>query len=185
MRQQTCCAVGLILLFCLARATTAAEAVQVGGDAAAKPGEWTVARIQSELADQIKPIEYTTHGESHKANALPLLALLKAAGVQTELKMDPNADPKTKNAPIRLAISVQGKDGYTAAFALAELLSDVGKRDTWLALDSDDKPLRGREAPLQLIVPGDGNMARWVRGVARITITDLATPATRPAAQSP
>jgi len=157
------------------------QAVRVSG-VIAKPGDWSAQRIQADLADQVKPVEYTARGEKHQTRAVALLALLKAAGAPTEVKMDPSADPKTKLYLLRLAVVVRARDGYTVTFALAELLSDVGNREAWLALEGDGgKPLSENESPLRLIVPGDATPARWVRGVESITVVDpTAAPTTQP-----
>jgi DMSO/TMAO reductase YedYZ molybdopterin-dependent catalytic subunit len=138
-----------------------------------KPSDWTVKRLREELALQIKPVQFTSRGKQHTANCLPLLSVLKAAGVQTELKMDPKADPKVKNAEVRLVVLVEGSDGYGAAFSLAELLPEVGNRQVWLALDLDGEPLTGRDGPTRLIVPDDQKPARWIRNVAVIHVTRL------------
>lgn len=86
--------------------------------------------------------------------------------------MDPAADPKDKNFPLRLVVVVTGRDGYVAAFSLAELLTDVGNTDAWLALDLDGKPLPQAHGPAKLIVPADQKPARWVRGIGTIWILD-------------
>jgi hypothetical protein len=155
-------------------------AVRIAGDVSA-PGDWTVSRIRAELASAIQPVKFTSHGQSHLSNCLPLLAILKAAGVQTELKMDPKADPKIKNYELRLAVVVQGRDGYVVTFSLSELLADVGNRPAWLALDEDGQPLSAREEPLKLIVPDDQKPARWVRAVQSITVINGAAPTTQAA----
>ena len=74
-----------------------AGAVRLGG-ALDKPGDWNAARIRTELAADLKTIEYTSRGEKHHSTCIPLLALLKAAGTHTDLKMNPNTDPKLKEA---------------------------------------------------------------------------------------
>ena len=88
----------------------------------------------------VAAIEYETHGHKHVAHAVPLLGVLQAAGIDAKLKMDPKADPKTKNYPLRLSVVVKGNDGYTATFALAELLPEIGDRPVWIALDADNRP---------------------------------------------
>src|SRR5215469_14060392 len=146
---------------------TAAEpqnVIHVDG-AVAKPGDWTAARIANDLATELRPLHYESRGRKHVSKCVPLLALLKAAGVQTTLKMDPSADPKTKNMPVRLVVIVIAQDGYAAAFSLAEMLPELGRRDVWLALDVDGNPLSESDGPARLIVPGDQKPARWVRGI--------------------
>jgi Oxidoreductase molybdopterin binding domain len=155
-------------------------ALHVGGDVP-KPGDWTVMQLRQDFASDIKAIQYSSRGQQHTCNCVPLLSVLNAAGMQSELKMNPNADPKTKNYELRIAVVVEGSDGYVVAFSLAELLADIGNRHAWLALDMDGQPLSARDGPVRLIVPDDGKPARWVRGVQTISVVNCAAPTTRPA----
>jgi DMSO/TMAO reductase YedYZ molybdopterin-dependent catalytic subunit len=146
--------------------------VHVDGEVA-KASDWSVSRIRAELGSEIKPVQYVSKGQQHTANCVGLLSVLKAAGVQTTLKMDPKADPKVKNAELRLVIFVEGADGYGAAFSMAEMLSDIGNRAVWLELDVDGQPLPARDGPMRLIVPEDAKPGRWIREVAFIHVTKL------------
>jgi Oxidoreductase molybdopterin binding domain len=158
------------------------DVIAVGGTVD-KPGDWTAARLKSDLAADVKSISYTSHGQKHTSSAVPLLSLLKAAGIQTDLKMGPKVDPKTKNYPLRLIVIVQGHDGYTAGFSLAELLPEFGDKEAWLALDADGGPLTESDGPARLIIPSDVKPGRWVHGVGLITVLDGSVAATQPAAE--
>ncbi len=152
-------------------ATRPASTIAVDG-VVAHPLAWSADDIRTVLAGQVTTIQYESHGHKHSARAVPLLAVLQSAGANTALKVDPRADPKTKNEPLRLAVVVKGHDGYAATFALAELLPEIGDRHVWLALDADDHPLTERSAPAELIVPADAKPGRWVRAVASVTVVD-------------
>jgi hypothetical protein len=182
MRSKTslCAALALILLAALGAQPTTLPVVHLTG-ALNKPGDWSADRIKTELASDMKSVSYSSHGAQHSSNCVPLISLLQAAGAETTLKMNPTADPKTKNHSLRLIVLVQGNDGYTVAFSLAELLPDIGNRDAWLALDQDGQPLSTRDAPLRLIVPADGMPARWVHAIAEIRVIDPTAPTTQPA----
>jgi hypothetical protein len=158
-------------------------AVHVSGAGIATPADWSAARIKSDMADQIKTIEYSSHGQTHHSTCVPVLEILQASGLGTELKHDPTADPRTKHIPLRLAVTVLGKDGYAATFSLAELLPSVGKAQAWLALDEDGSDLPPEQAPMKLIVPTDGDAGRWVHAVAEIKITDPTAASTQPASK--
>ena len=164
---------GLLAAVCLAAApaTRPVATVTVAG-AVAHPLAWSAEDVRSNLAAAVTAIQYESHGHKHSAHAVPLLAMLQAAGLGTTLKMDPKADPRAKNGPLRLAVVVRGRDGYAATFALAELLPDIGDRPVWVALDVDGQPLAERAAPVELIAPADNKPGRWVRGVASITVVD-------------
>jgi len=156
--------------------------VHVVGDVP-KPGDWSVAQIRKELASDVKPVQYAARGQQHQSDCVPLISLLKAAGVQTELKMGPSAlDPKTKHQELRLIVVVQGSDGYAVSFSLAELMTDVGDRAVWLALDLDGQPLPvPAEGRLKLMVPEDKKPARAVHSIQTIVVINPAGPATQPA----
>jgi DMSO/TMAO reductase YedYZ molybdopterin-dependent catalytic subunit len=174
---------GMAVVFATVTAAYSAEpegVVHIGGDVS-KPGDWTVSRIRAELASEIKSVQYSSRGQQHTSNCVPLLSVLNASGIQTELKMDPKADPKTKNFELRLVVVIEGHDGYVVAFSLAELLAGVGNRHVWIALDMDGQPLTARDAPMRLIVPDDEKPARWVHAVETITAFDGAAATTRPA----
>lgn len=163
-----------------ARADDAPPSVAVGG-VVDHPGDWTVDKIKHDLAGDVKRVTFTSHGASHQSDCVPLLALLNAAGAHLDFKMDPKADPKTKNYPLRLTILVKGSDGYTVSFALAELLPAFGAKDVWVALDLDGQPLADKDQPVRLIVPSDQKPGRWVHGVSQIEVVDPTAPATQPA----
>jgi DMSO/TMAO reductase YedYZ molybdopterin-dependent catalytic subunit len=154
-----------------APATQPAMTLTVDG-AVAHPLAWSADDLRTTLAGQVSTIEYEVHGKKHSAHAVPLVAVLRSAGAGMTLKMDPKADPKTKNLPLRLAVVVRGRDGYAATFALAELLPDIGDRPVWVALDADGQPLADRSAPVELIAPADAKPGRWVRAIASISVVD-------------
>ena len=171
------------LIFCLA-AAPAAETIKLDGAVPSRK-QWTLAQLNESFAAEIHVVEFNDrHGAGHAAHCLSLLTLLKSAGVVTQqAKPDPAADPKQKNRFLRLAVVVEGRDGYAATFSLAELLPDNGDRKAWLALDQDNLPLPEREGPVKLIVPADGKPGRWVHSVEKITVFDPTAAATRPASQ--
>lgn len=152
--------------------------LRIGG--AVAPSTWTVARLKSQFASQIREIKYAGKGKQHSSSCVALIALLKAAGTPVDLKMDPAADPRSKNRPLRLGVIVRGRDGYEAFFSLAELMEGIGNREAWLALDIDGGDLPAGEGPVKLIVPQDGKPGRWVHGVSDILVLDAAA-ATQPA----
>jgi hypothetical protein len=65
---------------------------------------------------------------------------------------------------------VEGKDGYRAAFAWAELDSTVVDKSVYLVTKRDGKPLPEKDGPFQLVAPGEKRAARWVRQVMAVRI---------------
>jgi len=164
----------VVLSFFAASAFADPAVIHISG-AVAQPSDWTTDQLKTQFASQIKSIEYQSHGQKHTADAVPLLALLKSAGVAIDLKEDPKADPKTKNAALRLVVIVRGTDGYTVALSLADILPEIGNREAWLALDVDGAPLHANESPAKLVLPADVKPGRWVRGIASISVLDVNT----------
>jgi hypothetical protein len=161
-------------------AAAPADEIHIQGSTT-KPSDWTVEQIQTQLAADIKPVEYKSKGAMHTFSCVPLVSLLKAAGVPVEFVMKPGADPKVKNPQMRRAVLVSGRDGYSVAFSMAELLPMVGNRAVWVALEEDGKPLSENDGPVRLIVPDDGMPARGVHGVASIDVVEVNAAATQPA----
>jgi hypothetical protein len=137
--------------------------------------DWTVDQIQKQLASDVAPVTYRAHGQSHVFQCVPLISVLKAAGVATELKMNPNADPKTKSYSLRFVIAAVGRDGYTVAFSLAELVPDIGNRHVYVAFSEDGKPLSDQDGPLRLLSPDDQKPARSIHELAALTVINTAT----------
>jgi DMSO/TMAO reductase YedYZ molybdopterin-dependent catalytic subunit len=171
--------VGLVLFSAQLGADSVAPAVTVNG-AVSKPGDWTVDRIKSELADDVTSIQYSSRDGKHSSKAVPLVSLLKAAGVVTQLKQDAKADPRGKHGELHYVVTVEGSDGYYAVMSIAELLAEVGDRKVWLAIDMDGKPLSDKDGPAKLIVPDDQKPARWVHSVKTVSVVKVAPPTTLP-----
>jgi hypothetical protein len=153
--------------------------LRVSGDAVLAR-DWTAAQLREKFASEIKLIQYSSHGQKHVSNCIPLLSVLQASGVPTETKMDPTAKPTEKNRPLHIAIWIQGRDGYSVVVSLGELLSDFGNHAGWLALDVDGNPLADAEGPAKLILPDDQKPGRWVHGVSEIIVENHAPATTKP-----
>ncbi len=135
-------------------------------------GDWTVERIGKDLAKEVREVTFTVKGRDAKARCVPLAAFVAAA--------KPRIDPKRKGHDLAFVVRVRGRDGYTASFSFGELAVEVGRRDAWVALDRDGQPLDEVRGPVELVVPGDAKAARWVRGVASVTVLDTtASPAAK------
>ena len=176
-------AIGLLISFlAFAVAARADDSIHVTG-ADGTSTDWTPDALKAQFPNDIHNVIYTGEDDKqHKCNCVPLLTVLHAQHVETELHMDPKADPKLKNFNLRYVIVIVGKDGYTTVLSLGELIDDIGNKSAWLALDQDNAPLSERDAPIKLLVPQDGMHARWVHEIATITVVDptlIAT--TRPA----
>jgi hypothetical protein len=178
MRPRSCLSVPAALLVllmtaCPAGADDSPDALTVDPGGGAAPVKFSLDQIRQQFSAVARPVQYDSHGQHHTSTCVPMLSLLQAAGVSSQIKMDPTADPKTKHHALRLAILVSASDGYAVAFSLPELLPDIGNRPVWLALDQDGKSLPETDQPVRLVVPDDAKPARWIHGVDRITVIDL------------
>ncbi|HEX5325010.1 MAG TPA: molybdopterin-dependent oxidoreductase [Capsulimonadaceae bacterium] len=158
-------AAALLLLAALPTLAAPPATFKVTG-AVAKPATWTIATLRRDFAGQIKTISYTLKGTHHTAHAIPLLAIVNWSG--------PRFNAHMKHHELQFVVEVNGRDGYTADFSLAELLPEVGAEKVWVALDQDGKPLAGEEGPVEIISPEDQRPARWVHGLSTINIVDMA-----------
>jgi len=65
---------------------------------------------------------------------------------------------------------VEGKDGYRAVFAWAEIDSTFMDKSVYVVTKRDGKPLADTDGPFELVAPGEKRAARWVRQVTAMTI---------------
>lgn len=128
------------------------------------PGEWSVERIEKELTAEIRVVPYKLKGEDHTARCVALITLLRTA--------KPRVAPTRKNGLLAFTLTARARDGYAISFSLGELLPEGGNRDVWVALDADGKELPEAAAPIRLLVPGDTKPARWLFGIASLTLAD-------------
>jgi DMSO/TMAO reductase YedYZ molybdopterin-dependent catalytic subunit len=68
---------------------------------------------------------------------------------------------------------IRGSDGYQAAVSAAAVAMDETGERFLLALERDGEPLGEDQGPVRLIVPGDSERVRWVRGVSSIALVRL------------
>ena len=168
----------LVLVLAIGAAPEPVE-IHIGGNAA-KAGDWSVEQLKTQLAGEMKAVDYKSHGAMHTFSCVPLVAVLKSAGIETEFVMQPGADPKVKNPLMRRVVIVSGADGYAVVFSMAEILPAVGNRTVWVALEEDGKPIPDGDGPVRLIVPDDKMPARGVHQVASINVEELSGAATQP-----
>jgi hypothetical protein len=146
-----------------AASATAPSTFRVEG-AVTKAAAWSVPQIERDLASEIKTLSYTQKGKKYSARCVPLLALIRAS--------EPHYTDETKHPELRFLVKVQGRDGYSVWFSLAELLPEFGNGKVYIALDVNGEALSGDEAPVRLLVPGEKDHGRWIYGIASIVLVD-------------
>ena len=167
-----CVAAAVLLIHSAAPAQTPGPAELSVDGSAASPLHLSVAELRKQFAGSMRSVDYQSHGKPHTAMAVPLLAVLQAAGVPTDMHPAPGATPHDKHRPVRIVIEASADDGYAVVFSMAELLPDLGHESAWLAIEEDGQPLAAKDQPVDLIVPADAKPARWVHGVTHLTASD-------------
>lgn len=91
-------------------------------------------------------------GKDHSYTGVPVLDLLKSAGVTTGKAL--------RGENLTKYVLVKCSDGYQVLFALAEMDTALSKKTIILATRADGKPLPDGKGPFRLVVPGEGRPAR-------------------------
>ena len=73
-------------------------------------------------------------------------------------------------------VVAEGRDGYRAVFAWAEVDPGFMDKPIWLALKRDGKALAENAAPFQLVVPGEKRNGRWVRQLTSLRLVQAGAP---------
>ena len=141
----------------------APESFHIGGDVA-KAGDWNVQKIKHDFSKEVITLKYDLKGKKYFSHCIPLLSFIQAA--------QPRFPEKGKHPELRFLVKVEGGDGYSIWFSMGELAPDFGARKVYLALDVNNQPFQGKDAPVRLIVPGEKDYGRWIYGIKAITIVD-------------
>ncbi len=110
----------------------------------------------------------TVHGHKIECEGVSLTAFLRAAKA---MPVEP-----LRGAQLARVVSVGARDGYRAAFALAELDPTLGNRTVVLTDRCNGQPLSAEDGPWRLVVPGESRPARWIRQVDSIRVLEGNTP---------
>lgn len=103
-------------------------------------------------------------GSTTNHDAIPLAVVLAAAGLPSGEAL--------RGKPIGWTVFAKARDGYRAAFALAELDAGIGGKAVWLAACRDGAPLDADVGPLRLLVPDDQRPARAIRQLEELHVLD-------------
>ena len=107
-------------------------------------------------------LSVTIEGKTASYAGVPLDALLRRVGAP--------AGKALRGPALRDVVLVTGRDGYAAAFALAETDPGFRKEQILLADRADGQPLADAIGPYRLVVQGDLRAARCVRMVTAIEV---------------
>ena len=139
-------------------------AFHLRGDVA-KPGAWTVERVERDLKDRLRVVKYSHRGTAYTSRSISLLDFVRAA--------EPRLTKGVGNPLLGMVVVVRAGNGYTVSFGAGELMPDYGNKEVWIVLDRDGKPLPTDEGPVRLVVPSEPDRReRWVYGIRSVTVID-------------
>jgi hypothetical protein len=150
-------------LLCLSLFAVSSLAAPGAGDVvvAGRKGEQRITTLASLPRSEVT---VSDHGTAAKFEGVELETLLESAGAP--------AGEHIRGKELAKYVVVEGRDGYRAVFALAELSRAFTDRKVILADRRDGKTLSGEEGPFRVVVEGEKRMARCVRQVKSIRIAE-------------
>ncbi|MGO1002931.1 hypothetical protein [Lysobacter sp. CA196] len=104
------------------------------------------------------------HGRKLSCEGVALHELLRASGAMPAAPL--------RGADLARVAVVRARDGYRAAFSLAELDPSLGQHLVVLSRRCNGEALAAEDGPWRLIAPGESRPARWVRQVESIRVVD-------------
>lgn len=166
------------LLLTLAPAAARAQAADTASITVARDGAPDV-RVGRETLHALPRVTVTqrAHGQAHRYAGVPLAAVLRAAGAWPAGDAGAGTTGERGNlrgAALAQVVVVSARDGYRAAFALAELdsatVATAPGGPVILADQMDGTPLPAADGPFRVVAPGDLRPARSVRQVTGIAV---------------
>lgn len=126
-------------------------------------GGTTAALTEADLAKLPQhTITATDHGTSATFQCVSLFDVLVKAAL-------PVGD-KFHSTNASYYVLAEGRDGYRALFAWAEVDPGFMDKQVFVATRRDGKPLPDNAKPFQLVVPGEKRGGRWLRQLASLTV---------------
>ena len=109
-----------------------------------------------------RTVQTKDHGKDATFEGVPLVEVLKLAGVQFGEHL--------RGKSLATYLLAEASDGYRVVFTLTELDPAFTDRMILLADRRDGKPLSGEEGPLRIVVPDEKRAARWIRQLVKLTL---------------
>ncbi|HTM54035.1 MAG TPA: molybdopterin-dependent oxidoreductase [Pirellulales bacterium] len=115
--------------------------------------------LQDPARDKIS-VEH--EGAAERYEGVPLAALLARSGIVL--------GAEARGRLLGRYLIVTGRDGYAAAYSLAEVDPFFAEKPALLADRIDGEALPADKAPLLMVLPGEKHHRRWVKQVIRIEV---------------
>jgi hypothetical protein len=143
----------------LAASTSGAQTIQVVGLDGRASAIDTKGLERRSVVTQDRGLKTTFEG-------VALRDVLAKAGV-------PFGDALKGGAALTRVVIARASDGYTVAYAIAELDAAFTDQIVLLADRRNGNPLVADTGPWQIVVPNDKRAARWIRQVTRLEVRQL------------
>lgn len=104
------------------------------------------------------------HGKAVQCDGVALVDLLRASKAMPEAPL--------RGTQLAKVVVVSARDGYRAAYSLAELDPTLGNRTVVLTQRCNGIALDNEDGPWRLVAPQESRPARWVRQVESIRVVD-------------
>ena len=117
--------------------------------------------------ESLPHVKVATHTSETSATfeGVALKSLLEKAGVELGHSL--------RGKRLASCLLVEAADGYRVVIALPEIDPDFSDKQIILAFLQDGKPLDANAGPYRIVIPDEKRMARWVRQVTALKITDV------------
>jgi hypothetical protein len=146
---------GLLMSAAVCQAPTALAVEGIGGK--------KISLSMSDLAAlPQQSVKATDHGAAASFDGVLLSDVLARVDLPTGEKFHSTA--------ASYYLVAEGRDGYRAVFAWAELDPTFMDKAVYVVTRRDGKPLTDKDGPFQLIAPGEKRNARWVRQLTALKI---------------
>jgi hypothetical protein len=85
-------------------------------------------------------------------------------------KVDLPVGDKYHSTAASYYVLAEGRDGYRAVYAWAEVDPAFMNKPVYVATRRDGQPLPGNAGPFQLVAPGEKRGGRWLRQLKTLTV---------------
>lgn len=148
-------------------ATPTAEDVITISGLVTSPGTISLADLQAMPGRRTVEVSYTAGRapELHTFTGVPLVDVLNAFGLPAE-----DADHESR---LRLYVVLTARDAYQVVVTYSEIDPYLGNEPMLLAWEQDGQPIEADHGPVQLIVPGDLFVSRYIWAIDDIAVRSI------------
>jgi DMSO/TMAO reductase YedYZ molybdopterin-dependent catalytic subunit len=131
------------------------------------PGAVSLADLQAMPGRRTVEVSYTSGGapELQTFTGVPLVDVLDAFGLP--------ADDAEHESRLRLYIVLTARDGYQVVVTYSEIDPYLGNEPMLLAWEQGGQPIEADHGPVQLVVPGDLWVSRYIWDISSIEVRSI------------